>query len=48
MSHIYNIENKFDNELVINTFDDALCVESFEDSLCIEDYNNPQDTSSIC
>lgn len=48
MSHIYNIENKFDYELVINTFDDALCVESFDDSLCIEDYNNPQDTSYIC
>ena len=48
MSHIYNIENKFDDKLVINTFDDALCVESFDDSLCIEDYNNPQDTSSIC
>lgn len=48
MSHIYNIENKFDSELVINTFDDTLCVESFDDSLCIEDYNNPQDTSSIC
>lgn len=48
MSQIYNVENNFSDELVINTVDKSLCMESFDDSLCIEDYENPQDTSSIC